>query len=125
LATRDAITTPFLEGLTSQGFSGLHSSGAQNDAISWPVVLAAGTWTVRLHFRKSTNTGIFTVNFDGSSQGTIDSYAAAVAYGDSSITGIVVGTTGKKVVQLLMATKNASSSSYYGELLAVAFLRTA
>jgi len=101
-----------------------NSSTAQNDAISWKVGLSAGTWNITIHCRKSTNTGIFTVNLDGASVGTVDSYGAAVAYGKISVTGFSVPTSGAHVVQLKMATKNASSSGYLGEIMAISLRRT-
>jgi hypothetical protein len=107
------------------GGGGLQSSGTQNDALSWDVVLSAGTWECIIHCRKSTNTGIFTLNQDGASMGTADSYNGSIAYGALSITGWTVSTTGKKTMQLKLATKNGSSSGYYGQIFAVSFRRTA
>jgi hypothetical protein len=100
-------------------------SAAQNDAIAWDLVLAKGTWDAHFYVRKSTNTGIITLNQDGVSQGTVDTYAAAAATAKVSITGWTVASTGKKRMQILMATKNASSSGYLGELFAIEFRRTA
>lgn len=102
-----------------------NSSAAQNDAISWKLALSAGTWNITIHCRKSSNTGIFTVNLDGASMGTVDSYAAAAAYGKLTVTGWSVPTSGAHVVQLKMATKNGSSSGYLGEIMAISLRRTA
>jgi len=103
---------------------GYQSSGAANDAVSFDLWMEAGTYAAFCTFRKSTNTGIITVNLGGASQGTVDTYAAAIAYGSGAVTGIVV-TAGQRTWQLQMATKNASSSSYYGELFYVTIYRTA
>lgn len=105
--------------------SGLESAGAQNEAISWQFFLAAGTWTANFRVRKSTNTGIITLNLDAASQGTADTYNASVLQATVSITGWTVSTTGLHTVQLKMATKNASSSNYFLGIFAMQLIRTA
>jgi hypothetical protein len=102
-----------------------HSPGNQDDSLAWPVVLSAGTWTVHLRYRKSSNVGIFTVKLDGSSVGTVDGYAASPALGSTSITDIAVATSGKKTLEIVIATKNASSSGYFAGLTGITLLRTA
>ena len=94
-----------------------NSSSAQNDAIAWDVILAAGTWDRHIHVRKSTNTGIVTLQQAGADMGTAYTYAAAAAYVKVSITGWTVASTGKKRMNFKMATKNASSSGYIGGVL--------
>lgn len=122
----EAVTYPFGRNYaTGNNVPVALISAAQNDAISWKIVLSAGTWDIHLHVRKSTNTGIFTVKIDGASVGTADSYAAAAAYGKISVTGVSVASDGVKTLQLLMATKNASSSGYLGELFGISLRRTA
>lgn len=98
---------------------------AQNDAISYDVVLAKGTWNCHLWVRKSTNTGIVTLQQDGSDMGTVDTYAAAAAAAKVSITSWSVSATGKKRMNFKMATKNASSSNYVLGVFAIEFQRTA
>jgi len=103
------------------------SSGAQNDEIDWDVVVGAGTWKFALIHYTGTFAGIYSVQIDGTTVGTIDGYVNpggpnAIA---APIVGIVVATTGKKRVGLKMATKNASSSGYYGLIHHAKFLRTA
>jgi hypothetical protein len=103
-----------------------NSSSAQNDSISWDNVhLAPGTWDLTIHHRKSTNTAIITVNIDGSSVGTVDTYAAAVARGAGLISAFTITTGHLHTVQLLNATKNGSSSAYNTTLHALHFRRTA
>ncbi len=116
------------------------SSSAQNDDITWDIVLSAGTWTVELMHSTGTNRGIYTVSLstDGSSftnvgsspynasASTIDGYSAAgTSETRSSLTGITVATTGRYALRLRMATKNASSSNYLGAIQHVQFRRTA
>jgi hypothetical protein len=100
------------------------TSAAQNDYYEWPIVLSSGVWNLLLHHRKSTNVGIYTVSLDGVSIGTIDGYAAAVAAGQDTITGFTP-TSGLHLLRFTMATKNAASSAYAANILAVSLRRTA
>lgn len=101
-----------------------NSTGAQNAEISFPVVLAAGTWTFELLHWRDTNRGIYSVRIDGIEKGTIDGYAAASAANvRSTVTGIVVPATTKYTLAMRMATKNASSSSYFGSITAIQLRR--
>lgn len=102
------------------------SSGAQNDQIDFEVVLAAGTWDVELMYVANTDNGIISVQFDAVEKGTIDTYNGSATYNNrSSVTGIAVATTAKVILRLKMATKNASSSSYVGEVQHIQLRRTA
>ena len=104
----------------------LLSSGAQNDEVSFDVVLATGTWTFELIYPKGSNAGIVTVLLDSTSLGTIDAYVAGTSYDNrSQITGIAVSTTAKYRLTLRMATKNASSTGYFGGIQHLQFKRTA
>ncbi len=98
---------------------------AQNDAFAYDLVLGAGTWDCHFWVRKSTNTGIVTLQQDGSDMGTVDTYAAAAAAAKVSITGWAVAATGKKRMNFKMATKNGSSSNYIFQVFAIEFRRTA
>ena len=69
--------------------------------------------------------GIATIKLDGATIGTIDLYAAAPAAYDSTITGITVSTDGAQTLQVVMATKNASSSGYQGNASWFTMWRTA
>jgi hypothetical protein len=111
---------PFVAMLANAG------SNAQNDAITWNIVLAAGTWDVHFHVRESTNTAIITLNFDGASQGTADTYNGSAVVAKVSITDIVVAATAKIAVQLKAATRNGSNSTgWVIGLYALEFRRTA
>ncbi len=102
-----------------------NSSSAQNDALTWDIWLDAGTYTFSAWVRKTSNTGIITLNQAGASQGTVDTYAASPALALVSITGWTVASSGKKAMQVKAATKNASSSGYLLEFFSVIFRRTA
>ena len=102
------------------------SSGAQNDEITWDIVLAAGTWSIELIYTKFSSAGIFSIQFDSVEKGTIDSYASSPSQNNiTSITGITVAITKKVELKLKMDTKNASSAAYSGALCAVRLIRTA
>lgn len=101
------------------------SSGAQNDEMSFDLILTAGTWDVELLYIKDSSNGIFSVQFDGIEKGTIDSYAAAVSYNNrTTVSGIATVTSGKMRLTLKMATKNVSSTSYFGEIQHIQLRRT-
>lgn len=72
-----------------------------------------------------TSAGIHTVSLDGSSVGTIDCYASAAEGVLKTLTNIVVGTDGYHTFSHKMATKNASSANYYGDLHSIILERTA
>lgn len=103
------------------------SSGAQNDEISFDIVLAAGTWTFELIYVAGSDTGIFSILLDGTLIGTHESYVGALAVPNvqTPLSGIVIGTTGKKRLTLKMASKNALSSSYKGMIQHIQLRRTA
>lgn len=102
-----------------------NTTQAQNDAVAWDVVLAAGTWDCHFWVVKFSAGGIITLNQDGGSMGTVDTYAATTDNAKVSITGWSVATTGKKRMQILLATKNGSSSGYRALLHGIEFRRTA
>lgn len=99
------------------------SSGLQNDTVEWTVRVPAGTYTLRLLHTTGTNIGIYTVLVDAVSVGTIDGYANPGAAAVSDITGIALA-AGEHTVRFTMATKNASSSAYYGVVSAFILTRT-
>lgn len=102
------------------------SSGAQNDAISWDIMLPAGTWAFELIHSQNTNRGIYSVRLDDVEKGTIDGYAGSETLNvRSQVTDIVVATTGKVTLSLAMASKNASASLYRGFIHHCMFKRTA
>lgn len=104
----------------------IESNGTQNAERYWDVVLAAGTWDVMLIYVKGTDRGIYSVQFDGVEKGTVDGYNGSTTYNNrTSVTGITVATSAKIRLKLKMATKNASSSNYYGDIIHVQLRRTA
>lgn len=101
------------------------TGGSSSDAVSWDTYLDSVTWKVAIVLIKDVNRGIITIKFNGSSVGTIDGYAAATTPNTyAEVTGIVVATPAVTTVQLATATKNASSSAYYGDIQSVALIAT-
>lgn len=101
------------------------SIGFQNASISFDVVLAKGTWTIEVLHDKNTDSGIISVQLGGVEKGTIDTYSGGSINILSSVTGIAITATAKYRLALVMATKNASSSNYYGRIQHVQLRRTA
>ncbi len=101
------------------------SSGAQNDEKTWDVVLPAGTYTIECMFRHLDSRGIAHIYIDSAQQGTIDTYNASNTYNQlGTVTGVVIAAGGTYELKIKMATKNGSSSGYYGELGSAKLIRT-
>lgn len=110
---------------TAYAMNGIkESTGAQNAEIIWPVTLSAGTWTFELLHSKNTDVGIYTVYLDDTSIGTIDGYAADTKNQVGTITSVSVTATGRYMLKIKMATKNGSSSNYFGRIHHVRLMRT-
>jgi hypothetical protein len=103
----------------------MQSTGDQNAEIWWYLELAAGTWDIELLHLKTVNCGIYSVRVDGAEIGTFDGYGATSRNNKATITGFRVGATGRHKLSLVMATKNASASSYVGAVTAFQLRRTA
>lgn len=110
------------------------SSGAQNDEVVFVQELTPGSWMFELFHDTSTSRGIYTVSLadvtDGTigtyeDLGTIDGYAASGDRAVSMISGVAVTSRGQKAVRIKMATKNASSSGYFGALTRACMVRSA
>lgn len=103
------------------------SDGAQNDSISFDFACGgAGTYSLELRHLPLGNRGIYTIEIDGVSVGTIDGYSAAgLAPKRDVLAGIAIAAAGQHVITLLMASKNASSSGYLGMVERILLTRTA
>lgn len=104
---------------------GQSNTGAQNAAITWPFVSAAGIFEIDLFHLAGANRGIYTIQIDGITVGTLDGYAAAGAQLVSALTGVSIPSTGAHTITLLMATKNGSSSSYFAVASEIILTKTA
>jgi len=110
----------------------LSSSGAQNAEVVFrlPQTLQAGTWTFRLVHSTNSSNGIYTIatSSDGSSWSdltTIDGYAGSVVAAVVTDATALTVPAGVAFIRVKMATKNASSSNYYGVFSAISGVRTA
>ena len=102
---------------TSLHNGAMFSTGAQNDEISWDVVLSAGTWGITLMHRRAGNRGIYSVRIDGVEVGSIDGYSSTtIDNAVSSISGVAITATGRRRVSLKMATKNPAASGFIGSI---------
>jgi hypothetical protein len=103
----------------------MESTGAQNAERNWDFGCPGGTWTIQLLHFKGSNRGIYTVEIDGSSVGTIDGYTAgSTANVRDQITGVSIA-SGKRTISLKMLTKNTLSSNWFGTFSGLTLLRTA
>jgi hypothetical protein len=101
------------------------SSGAQNDEINFDVSLSPGTWVYEQMHSKGINIGIYTITVGDIVAGTIDGYASPSSPNElNSLTGIIVPSAGVYRLKVKMATKNASSSDYFGVLQHIQLRRT-
>lgn len=102
----------------------LNSSGAQNDEYTHDHQFQAGTYKHALIHRTDTDRGITSIQQDAVEKGTVDGYSSPAAGNVyAEVTGIAV-TVGLKVVTYKMATKNASSTNFYGVPQTTAWVRT-
>lgn len=102
------------------------TSTLQNAAITFPVQLRSGTWTLRVSTYNRNNRGIASFDLSGSAIGTLDFYIASAfdTGAQQSITGITVATSGIYTLQAVMATKNAGSGGYQSRFWAWHLVRT-
>lgn len=132
--TSSSVTAPvgtwtpmFLTNAATGNFVGWvnQSDGTQNDAITFDCALGAGTYQFDLYHLQFGSRGIYTVKIDGATVGTIDGYTGGgITPAVGSITGIVLA-AGTHTITLLMATKNASSSGFVGQVERFLLTRTA
>lgn len=100
-------------------------NGNQNNLVDFTFVVQKGTYTITLMHVKNTDHGIYSVQVDAVEVGTVDGYNGSRSpQSIGSVTGVAIA-TGKHTLRLKMATKNASSSNYYGEVQHILVRRTA
>ncbi|HSW90449.1 MAG TPA: hypothetical protein VLF64_00455 [Candidatus Saccharimonadales bacterium] len=101
------------------------SDTAQNNSITFDFACNAGTHTLEFFHLPFQNRGIYTLQIDGTTIGTVDGYSGGLVPTRSVLTGITVSTSGQHTFTILMATKNASSSGYQGMMDRAVFTQTA
>lgn len=131
--------TPWAAETTNTGFvtpaaintgyiGGAHriSSGSQNDQLTYTIDVPSGTYTITMVHQKDLNRGIYTIKINGASAGTIDGYNAVSLGSVDSLTGVVIAAPlTLTTLQVIMATKNGSSSNYYAVFGYLSLHRTA
>jgi len=92
--------------------------GDDTSFLEWDVPLSAGTWALEVTYVKDLNSGILTFSLDDETPiGTFDSHSPVTEFNEQGlITGITVGTSGMHTLRVRTATKNPSSTQYYGYL---------
>lgn len=101
----------------------LDSDGTQNGLVDWLISPPPGTYTLEVMFTKNTSRGIMKFQLDDgagtfATLGTIDAYNGSLTRNNKdSLTGLAItGSTRRRVLRVLMDTKNASASSYIGSI---------
>jgi hypothetical protein len=100
------------------------SSGAENEYVEWDISVVPGTYELTLLHTEANNRGIYTVDIDGTTVGTIDGYAASVTGVFDRISSIAVASAGLVPIRFTMATRNGSSSNFYGSISGFTLTRT-
>lgn len=90
-----------------------NSSEVDGDNVSYKTYLPAGTYTLMLHTRHSTNRGILDIYIDAAEVASFDLYNSPSLFNILDVQiGIVIATPGIKTIKLQVDGKNPSSTSY-------------
>ncbi len=109
----------------SQAYNGRKQGSVQNCEIGFDVLLAAGTWTYEHLVQTGNSNGIVTLQLNGATVGTLDTYTAGGAFNvRQNVAGIAVASPGRARLRLLMASKNGSSAGYELDVSHVTLRRT-
>ncbi|HSW78256.1 MAG TPA: hypothetical protein VLG36_05650 [Candidatus Chromulinivoraceae bacterium] len=116
IATIGVWTPTYLTNTDTANFVGWVnvSDTTQNDAITFDFACNAGTHTLEFFHLPFQNRGIYTLQIDGSTIGTVDGYASSLNPTRAVLTGISISTTGQHTLSIVMASKNASATGYMG-----------
>jgi hypothetical protein len=116
IATVGGWTPTYLTNTDTNNFVGWVniSDGTQNDSISFDFVANAGTHTLEFFHLPFQNRGIYTLQIDGVTIGTVDGYKQSLNPTRAVLTGITIATTGQHTLTVLIASKNASATGYLG-----------
>lgn len=103
-----------------------NSTSLATDYLEWPVVLAAGTWSLQIVGTKFSDAAILAFSLDSAPICTIDQYAASAQISViQRVDGINVSGSGKKLLRLATSTRNVSSSGFFARLVHISLVRTA
>ncbi len=96
------------------------------DGLRYKVYMSAGTYSWKIIHTGFTDRGILGLSIDGVSKATMDLYTPVVEWDDIiNVSGINVRTTGLKNVDIMVNSKNASSSNHYAFITTMVLYRTA
>ena len=97
-----------------------------NNEVNYKVDLIAGTYDAIIIHSTTSGSGILNLSTTDGSWGTLDMYSGSgVNNVISKLTGMTISTAGVQNLQLLLATKNGSSSGYQAFINAIYLIRTA
>lgn len=124
----DAAANLFVDVANYQfgAFTGSDSPGVQNNSRWWDIDFGAGgVWDLSLLHITGFDVGIYSIRIDDRQVGTLDGYSGPdVPNLVATFTNIVIP-AGKHRLALVMATRNASSTGYYGAVHRLYLRRTA
>lgn len=104
----------------------LNTSSANNDSIQWRVFLAAGTYTLCFFTITTDGRAILDVDIDAAEVASFDCYSGATIFNViKRQTGIIVASSGVKLITTRLDGRNASSSAFLIDIVALVFWRTA
>lgn len=100
------------------------SDGVQGSTATYDFDCYPGTYEFELRHLPFQNRGVYGIEVDGVSVGTVDGYAGSLSPARTVVASIVL-TGGQHTIELAMLTKNASSSGYLGMVERILLTRTA
>jgi hypothetical protein len=107
----------FTETEASAGAGSKVASNAVGDYINYPINVPAGTYTVKVRFKKYSSRGIFQLTIDGANQGTPqDEYASTASYVEVTLGTKVFATSGTRNFKFTVTGRNAANTSAYYDL---------
>lgn len=103
-----------------------NGAGLQNDEVNLGnfVIEEEGTFTFYVNCEKNTANGIMTIYLNGTSKGTIDTYAAASSFNEEETLNLGTLTEGVYSLSIKMATKNGAATAYVGVISSAAVYKS-
>lgn len=111
-STGDAVSV-FTETSASGGAGSKLASNAVNDFIQYPLTnVPAGTWTIKVRYKRNTTRGICQLSIDGVNFGAVVDEYGTGAYVETTVGTNKTLTAGTHNFRFTITGKNASSSGY-------------
>lgn len=103
-----------------------NTAASDGDNISIKVFLQAGTYTMRVLYRKAATGGIVDFDINETEVGSVDMYAASETYNQIySVADIAIATSGILTLRVRVDGKHASSTNYFAMISCISLWRTA